>query len=45
MQVYTGADRTVISSFIWTEHGEPHSDGNISRLEAYDGHQLTLLDP
>ena len=43
MQVDTGADSTVISSKIWTELGEPQLDGEIRHLEAYDGHQLTLL--
>ena len=43
MQVDTGADSTVISSKIWTELGKPQLDGKIRHLEAYDGHQLTLL--
>ena len=43
MQVDTGADSTVISSLIWTELGKPQLNGKIRRLEAYDGHQLTLL--
>ena len=42
-QVDTGADSTVISSKIWTELGKPQLDGTIRHLEAYDGHQLTLL--
>ena len=43
MQVGTGADGTVISSKIWTELGKPQLDGKIRHLEAYYGHQLTLL--
>ena len=43
MQVDTGADSTVISSLIWTELGKPQLNGKGRRLEAYDGHQLTLL--
>ena len=43
MQVDTGADSTVISSLIWTELGKPQLNGQVRRLEAYDGHQLTLL--
>ena len=43
MQVDTGADSTVISSLIWTELGKPQLNGNVRRLEASDGHQLTLL--
>ena len=43
MQVDTGADSTVMSSKIWTEVGKPQLDGKISHIEAYDGHQLTLL--
>ena len=43
MQVDTNAEITVIPSFIWTELGKPQLDGRIRRLEAYDGHQLTLL--
>ena len=43
MQVYTGADSTVISSLIWTELGKPQLNGKVRHLEAYDGHQLTLL--
>ena len=43
MQVDTGADSTVIPSKIWTELGKPQLKGKIRRLEAYDGHQLTLL--
>ena len=43
MQVDTGADSTVISSKIWTELGKPQLDGKMRHLEAYDGHQLTLL--
>ena len=39
----TGADSTLISSFIWTELGKSQLDGKIRRLEAYDCHQLTLL--
>ena len=44
-QVDTGADNTVISSIMWTELGKPQLDGRIRHLEAYDGHQLTLLGP
>ena len=33
----------LISSKIWTELGKPQLDGRIRHLEAYDGHQLTLL--
>ena len=43
MQVDTVADSTVISAKIWTELGKPQLDGKIRHLEAYDGHQLTLL--
>ena len=43
MQVDTGADSTVISSKIWTALGKTQLDGKIRHLEAYDGHQLTLL--
>ena len=43
MQVDTGADSTVISSLIWTELGKPQLNWKVRRLEAYDGHQLTLL--
>ena len=43
MQVDTGADSTVISSKIWSELGKSQLDGKIRHLEAYDGHQLTLL--
>ena len=43
MQVDKGADSTVMSSKIWTELGKPQLDGKIRHLDAYDGHQLTLL--
>ena len=43
MQVDTGANSSVISSLIWTELGKPQLNGEVRRLEAYDGHQLTLL--
>ena len=43
MQVNTGADSTVISSLIWTELGRTQLNGKVRRLEAYDGHHLTLL--
>ena len=43
MQVDTGADSFVISSLIWTELGKPQLNGKVRRLEAYDGHQMTLL--
>ena len=43
MQVDTCADSTVISSLIWTELGKPQLNGKVRCLEAYDGHQLTLL--
>ena len=43
MLVDTGADSTVISSKIWTELAKPLLDGKTRHLEAYDGHQLTLL--
>ena len=43
MQVDTGADSTVISSLIWTELGKAQLNGKNTHLEAYDGHQLTLL--
>ena len=33
----------MISSKIWTEFDKPQLDGKITRLEAYDGHQITLL--
>ena len=39
----TVAESTVISSLIWTELGKPQLNGKVRRLEAYDGHQLTLL--
>ena len=45
MQVDTGADSTVISPLIWTELGKPLLNGKVRRLEAYDGHQLTILGP
>ena len=38
-----GADSTVISSKIWTELSRPQLNGRIRHLDAYDGHQLTLL--
>ena len=44
MQVDTSADSTVISSKIWTGLGKPQLDVKIGHLEAYDGHQLTLLE-
>ena len=43
LQVDTGEDSTVISSKIWTKLGKCQLDGKIRHLEAYDGHQLTLL--
>ena len=43
IQVETGADSTVISPKKWTELGKPQFDGKIGYLEAYDGHQSTLL--
>ena len=43
MQVDTGADSTVISTLTWTELGKPQLNEKVRRLEAYDGHQLTLL--
>ena len=43
MRVDTGADSTAISLKIWTELGKPRLDGKIRHLEAYDGHQITLL--
>ena len=43
IEVDTSADNTVISSLIWTELGKPQLNGKVRRLEAYDGHQLTLL--
>ena len=43
MQVDSGADSTVISSLIWTKLGKPQLNGKARLLEAYDGHQLTLL--
>ena len=43
MHVDTGADSTVISSLIWNGLGKPQLNGKVRRLEAYDGHQLTLL--
>ena len=42
MQVGTGVDSTVISSLIWTDLGKPQLNGKVRRVEAYDGHQLTL---
>ena len=39
MQVDAGADRTVISSKIWTELSKSQLDGKIRHLEAYDGHR------
>ena len=44
IQVDTGAHSTVISSKIWTELGKPQLDGKIRHLDAYDGHQITLLE-
>ena len=44
MQVDTGADSTVISSLIRNELGKLLLNGKIRRLEAYDDHQLTLLE-
>ena len=32
-----------MSSLIWTELGKPQLNGKVRRLEAYDGHQRTLL--
>ena len=43
MQVDTGADSNVISLLFWTELGKPQLYGKGRLLEAYDGHQLTLL--
>ena len=43
MQIDTGAESTVISSKIWTELGKSQLNDRIRHLEAYDGHQLTLL--
>ena len=43
MQIDTGADSTVISSLSWTELGKPQLNAKVRRLEAYEGHQLTLL--
>ena len=43
MQVDTDADGAVISSKTRTELGKPQFNGKIRHLEAYDGHQLTLL--
>ena len=43
MQIDTGADSTVISSLSWTELGKTQLNAKLRRLEAYDGHQLTLL--
>ena len=43
MQVDTSADSTVISSLIWNELDKPQLNGKVTRLEAYNGHQLTLL--
>ena len=43
LQVDAGADSTVISSKIWTELGKPQLDAKIRHLQAYGGHQLTLL--
>ena len=34
----------MISSKIWTEFGKPQVYGKIRHLEAYGGHQLTLLE-
>ena len=42
MLVDSGADSTVISSLIRTELGKPQLNGKTRRLEACDGHQLTL---
>ena len=44
LQVDTSADSTVMSSLIWTELGKPQFNEKLRRLEAYDGHQLTLLE-
>ena len=43
MQVDTGAAGTVISSLIWTELGKSQLNGKLRRIEAYGGHQLTIL--
>ena len=43
MQVNTGADSTLISSLMWTEFGKLQLNWKVRCLEAYDGHQLTLL--
>ena len=43
MQIDTSAHSTVISLLICTELGKPQLNGKVRRLEAYDGHQLTLL--
>ena len=42
MQVDTGLD-SLVTSKIWTELGKPQLDGKIRHLQAYDGHQLTIL--
>ena len=44
MQFDTGADSTVISFFIWIELGKALLIGEPRRPEAYDGHQLTVLE-
>ena len=41
--VNPSADSTVISTIMWIEFGKPQLDGNIRGLEAYEGHQLTLV--
>ena len=33
----------MVTSLFWTELGKPQLIGKVRRLEAYDGHQLTLL--
>ena len=43
MQFDTGADSTLISYFILTGLGNSQLDRKNRRLEAYNGHQLTLL--
>ena len=43
MQVYTGADSTVMSSKIRSEPDKPQLDGKTSNLGGYDCRQLTLL--
>ena len=43
MQVDTGADSKMMSSKKWMVLGKRQLYGTIRHLEAWDGHQLTVL--